>query len=367
MINIQTLTLADARQWQRLHPPTGRLTDLQLATRTATSLDEHVAVIATDGEKVVGRLFLFPCWLAFGDELIECRASGDLFVDERYRSRGVGPLLKMKQLQLGKPQIVGGVSGKMQAIYNRWTKFTAVDDSPVFQLATDFRAALFLARSCPPTSDGPQQHTPLRVVANLFPPYRIVRLAIAARRRMNIEPLPPSSAIAALPAMLHFSSARIQIPWNNTILQAGLNGRSKSLFATVISINSCGVETRHLITVYIKSKSIRLFGDRTTEILEGHVNEIFPPIENHEALYAVLGAVLTRAKALGISLLHLYANTSALLSVCLSLSLPSLFRKTVYFAANDLAPERAAYANDPMNWWCRAINEDQLKETIEQC
>lgn len=362
MIEYKVITKQDAIDWQKRNPQKNRLSDFKLEHKACMGFDEPIAIVAIDEDRIVGRIFLFTGYMTIDGENILCRCSGDLFVHPMYRHRGVGLFIKMHMLKLGEPQLVGGVSGDMQKIYQKWNQFQPVDNSPICTLPLCWDAIVFFGRLAyyKRIGNGAKE-------SKLIQLYYLMRYLVASRMAVRVfnrddSILSSKEAVAALDGILNNNLFRVQIPWNINKLIEGLNAKRKDFFCWVVNCKAGNVRAKYLVTVYVKHKSVRTVHGKTVKIKEAHLNEIFPPTYNIKQLKSILSLVLKKILTLGFQALQLYATTDPLIKYCKSLNMISFYSKTVSIAVNGLETDLANIALEPRQWWCRAISEEQFRE-----
>jgi len=362
MISFEYFTKAQAIEWQRSHPldPNDTLTDMRLRHYERADMEQRIGVFALDHGRIVGANFFQLCPLLVNGELIQCVASGNLFVAPEYRPRGIGTFLKMHVLKLGYPQISSGVSPSMQKVYDAWNAYTKVDASPVYTLpATPFgvlRVSRMTSERVRPRDKGRRE-----LLKHLG--RNVASLAGLYRAGGGLRVHAPDEAIDRVDALLRSERFPIQVPWNRTLVTRALRAEDAKARAWLVSArDESGTTVTHLISGYLRETTVRGYGSSQRRIHEFHLTEIFPPVRSERVAHGCLGLVASHAGGLGAAVVHVYAMTQALRSVCERSRLESFFKKCVYIAPNTKDGRVDAFMRDPRNWWCRIRNEGQLHE-----
>lgn len=362
MIQYISLTKREAEQWQTKHPPTDRLSNLMIERWQKRHDDELVTIIAVDGERIIGRIFVFKSSVSIAGQRIECRASGDLYVREEYRTKGIGLFIKMKMLQAGKPQILGGASGQMKAIYGTWRHFKDIDHSPIFQLPIDLKAILGFGRFRYYQEVKESSQTSQFTLIKCLLSYLQTWFRLASKSAKQVRLLDVEKARQVMPDILRANPYTVHIPWDTESLRVALTGEKSDHRAWIAECQTSTGLTHHLVCTYIEKRILKIMGNRTIQVQEAHLNEIYPPPNNLSVLEELIALIARREKAQGTSVIHIHANTQELSQMCESLGLVPMYRRSVFFAPNDLPEHLAKIAMDPAAWWCRANNERQFRE-----
>jgi hypothetical protein len=324
-------------------------------------MDQRIAVVAFDGDRMVGRNFFCHCPILVNGKLVECVVTYNLFVDPAYRPKGVGTYIKMHVLKLGYPNVSSGVSPEMQKVQDAWSAYRKVASHPVYSVPVDLLGLLRLARMAAERGP-PAEGRKTGVMASAVRQARSA-LSVAAGRWPALRPLAPDEAVRLLDEVLESERLPVQLPWNVEILVAALQGRRSGMRAWLVEFDAGGAgQPRHLVSAYVKSRTIRTLGAARRSASELHLNEIFPPVRDPQRAGALLRFALQQARRCGASILQIYAMTDALRDVCVGHGLETFFSKQVYVAPNSKDKALAGTLGDAGNWWCRAINEDQFEE-----
>jgi hypothetical protein len=186
---------------------------------------------------------------------------------------------------------------------------------------------------------------------------------VKLRNSVSCTVLPVEAAIESLNAILDLNYRPVQIPWNKSHITKGLQGDAKNYDSWIISINDKGSGSLHLVTVYSRIQQVRLIKDIEVQLNHALLTEVFPPLTDSAATIGLIRKLSQLVMNRGYDSLQICAMNDALQQACNSLGLDSHLSKSMSVAVNDLAPELVNTVNDPSNWWCRAFNEEQLKET----
>jgi hypothetical protein len=177
---------------------------------------EPAQIIATAGDRVIGRIDLLAGQLTVGGVPLPVFWGSSLFVDEEHRSTGAGLKLLLKMQGLHHTVTACGISPAVVPIYDglRWTRFTM----PRYALVLRSRAVVrrFLgkglgARMARPFLDGALRA--LRIVPAAWSGLRSRRIRVREVARMPVE-LDTLLQASPPPAAPHRSAA-----WINWLLE----------------------------------------------------------------------------------------------------------------------------------------------------
>ena len=354
------MTRSEAIDWQQRNPvrPGDPLSDLCLSYYEFCAMDDTVAVVAFDGEHMVGRNLVFLCNILVNGEPLKCAVSHNLYVDEAYRSKAVGTFIKMHVLKLGYPQISSGLSGAQKQVLDKWNAYQRVEDAKIYSMPLDFNGIVRLSRLAYYRAiDNGASHLPalMRSLVN----------AVAIKPRLSsatlVDALDAETAREKLDGVLDDCRFNVQLPWNRSKLRAAISGQLNNMKAWVVPIAG----QLRLITIYLKYREARVLGNAARTLCEAHVNEVFPPVAQADEVRQVIKFCARQMQACQASILQVHALNEVMADSCQHLKLNTFLEKTVYIAPNKAAPDIAAIITDRQNWWCRAINEDQFEEVAD--
>lgn len=367
-ISYRVFTKRDAIEWQKANPPSDKLSDLLLGRELLKGLPDSawVAVVAIDKGKIVGRNFVFPATIFINGERIDCRCSGDLYVKPEYRTKGVGLYIKMHMLNMGLPQIVGGTSGPMQKIYTAWGKYQLIDDSPVFALPLSISALLFYGRLSYYRQTNASGPTGWPVLAKILLELHLSARRFTKLRSINCTVLPPNLAVNLVDSILVDDLYPCQIPWDREKVAEALHLQKDDNYSWVFEIRQGTDTNRYFANVYVKRREVRLVSSKKAVIKEAQLSEIFPPVQDRTVFQEIISSLRNELLKLRFDSILIYALNETMADPCTEIGLPTFFNKTVSIAANDLEEPMASDVSTPENWWCRAYNEEQFKETSTQ-
>ncbi len=321
--------------------------------------DDPVCFLALDGQKVVGRIQYTYGYISDFGKRIRIAVAQDLFTDPQYRGQGIGSKLISKCSEIGISWIGSGMSGQALPLFER-LGFRFVDRSPIYQLPIgvtgiikDWRARVY--------SRQREEGKSLSALAAL-------RETLSSRKA-SLSSSTEWTAISGVKAYEMLADItknhyrRFQIPWNDDLLHSALHEQNP-IFRAAVFERVEGTQTdRHLVTVYGKMTEVRLpLTSGTVEFSNGHLNEIFPPPRDRDSALTLLSAIASRAKGWSFKSLAVYAMTDSLKEACELLCLTTHHRKSVMFQPVGLSGEIAREVTKSANWWCRAMNEDEIEE-----
>lgn len=341
--------------------------NLRLGSTTRIRDDEAVAVVAVDGEEIVGKMLLRYASIPYDGGILRLALGQDMLVSPDYRGRGIGTALIRKSLEVQAPTIHSGLSSLSKPLFEKFA-FPSIDRSQAYQLALSWKGFLRQSRD----RAGKRQGTAARVAeagdaVRGYLSWRDLLHRTRALATSTTRILPSSDAIFALPELLSERVRRFQIPWNLTKLRAGLTNTDPDLCAVVAEVGVGGSRRLVLATAYRYPRQIRIpFTQAQRPLEEWRVNEFYPPVTDPSLGQAAIAAIAARLAERGADVIEVFCHTGGLESACIALGLRKSITKSMLLVPQQgVAAELARAACDPEQWWCRALNEEQFEESQE--
>lgn len=364
MLEYSILTRHEAERWQETHARDAGdpLSDMHLDDLARYAPDETVAILATDGGRIVGRILL-----AHSDVLVDGTprrflVGRNLLVREEYRRHAVGIQLLARVMRLGKPYIAASVSAEMGRIFDAWRNFHRVDATPVYALGLDRYGVARTTRLA-----LQQLHAAGKRVALLDTVRGVLARAWRALGTLIMVPggfarLPADEAEAALESIARTRRFRVQIPWHRDTVVAALRRGTGNCRAAVFRDRRSSCAPARLLTLYFRTIEGGVYSVRDVRQLRvAYLNEVFPPLDDDRTARYAVGLAAREARSAGAGILFVCAATPALERACAGLDLA--MRRSIYVTPAGLDPAAATAVVEPGNWWCRAVNENQFEES----
>ncbi len=321
--------------------------------------NDIIAAVAIDNGNIVGHKLVSPCLLLVDSKPLSCMVGEGTYVNEEFRRKGIGKRLMQNILNLGIPQISTSVSSSMERILDSWNEYVRVDSSPIFTVPVNIIGAIRYSRI------ELYQNTDYKwALVNILFRNATNMVKFRTKRISCIKILSASESISCLEKVVTSMKFPVQVPWDFEIITRALDGKESGMKAWIIEIPKDQGHSRHLVTFYIKSSRIRIYGSREVNLKEAHLNEIFPPLNDWKAECEVIAFCYNQARQLSIGSIKIYALTDSLANECKKLGLFRAGHKLIYIAPIGLEGHIFNTLVDKDNWWCRAIGEDQFNETL---
>ena len=364
-IRYALLTKKQANQLDplRYNPTIAEFANLRLNRTNSLEENDTVAVVAFDGERIVGKILFGYGWLPFDNTSIRLALAlaQDLLVSEEYRGRGIGLAILQKSTEIKVPQIHSGLSGMALPLIEK-LGFLSIDRTPSYQLALSAKGLLRLIRAdfhAHATGALPAIRIAIRSALSQFTQHK--RLI---SNRSGAVTLSAAEAIRQLPFLTAHRERRFQIPWNNSKLIAGVKGVDKGFAAWVISVGNMKEPRNHLVTAYLFERHIRIpLTNRLVPLSEWRVNEIYPPVKDHDTTRRLIPGISANLSKIGADVMELFAPTEALVSACTALGLVQSIHKSMLLVPSGVSDDLKSDLLEPSQWWCRALNENQFEES----
>lgn len=341
--------------------------NLRLGSTTRIRDDEAVAVVAFDGEEIVGKMLLRYASIPYDGGVLRLALGQDMLVSPDYRGRGIGTALITKSLEVQAPTIHSGLSSLSKPLFEKFA-LPSIDRSQAYQLALSWKG--FLRQSRDRAGEGNGMAARVAEAGDAVRGYLSWRDLLHRTRALATSAtriLPSSDAIAALPELLSKRVRRFQIPWNLTKLRSGLTNTDPDLRAIVAEVGVGGSRRLVLATAYRYPRQIRIpFTQAQRPLEEWRVNEIYPPVTDPSLGQAAIAAIAARLAERGADVIEVFCHTGGLESACIALGLRRSITKSMLLVPQQgVAAELTRAVCDPEQWWCRALNEEQFEESQE--
>jgi GNAT superfamily N-acetyltransferase len=323
--------------------------------------DDRIALIARlGGDKVLASWIWFIYGhISNGGRLVRVAAVQNHHTRPEFRGLGIGTHLIRESLNVGLPCIYSGMSDIAPPLYKK-QGISFLDESPIYRLPTSLRGVLRNWRDGYYEARVKGRSTLAWTVKSLLP-------AGSHMRTGTYHRLLPGGcdAIARFKHLAAYRHRRFQVPWNLDLYASAMHGNVKDLDVVVLEDTRQGKRDARFTSIYSRRTEVRLPGsDKTVPFVDGHINEICPPIDNADTARGIIGALAMRARTRSLDGLSIHATTPALQEACAALALRCRGQRT--FAMKPVAGPDERLSQDTAireNWWFRAMNENQLEET----
>lgn len=320
--------------------------------------DDIICIAAVDKGCVIGRMLFTYGFIADGNKPLRVAAAQALMVSKKRQGEGIGGRLIKKSLEINILCIHSGLSGAAIPLFKK-LGFSFIDDSPVFQAPLSMLGVFKDARH---RFYAMKKNNIRDLFTAFFKSMSIWKQVVKKSSKYHV--LDKQSAIDMIDEILSVNVKRFQIPWNMDKVKGGINGVLNDYYAFVVESNT---SERYFVSIYIKHAQFRLpLTDKLIAVKDGHVNEIYPPINDPKSALSILNTIAIHTRQLGYKNLSVYASTPVLLTACQSIGLDSRHNKTFAIKPINLQKELSELITDPSQWWCRAMNEDQVEEAQGQ-
>lgn len=323
--------------------------------------DDPVILVAIDDERPAGHVKFTFGHIARLGERMRAAAAQDLFTHPDYRGQGIGSALISKSLEIGMPCLYSGISGQAMPLYQK-LGFSFIDCAPVYQLPLTLLAYLREWRTWRYRLENDVDARDKRALRALQKTLR-ARRNVRTRGGAEWNALDSTASCNELRRLAKTHSRMFQVPWSLDLLSSALKGEVAHLHAAVLAKEGSATPGCHLVTVYRQRASVRIpMTERHVDLVDGHLNEIYPPVADLDSALGVLRAAARYGRRIGCDNLSIHAMTDELRSACEQLGLASSAAKSVAIQPIGIPQALAAEMVRPENWWCRMANEEQLEE-----
>lgn len=320
--------------------------------------DDPIVLIAFENQEIAGWIRFTYGYVSDQGVLVRIAAAQNLFTDQRFRGAGIGTTLIKQSLQVPLPCIYSGISAAAMPLYEK-LGFSFIHRWPVFRLPLSTSSAIRTLRDirAQQEKDGKQ---------GWFPPVRALvsaKQSVSRTDSNHWQVLEPEDALRAFEALATTKSARFQFPWNRRIVFESLKRTNDAHLALVLENKRTGRGEKYFVSLYCREADVRIpFTDKKITFSDAHLNEIYPPLTDSLVARELVAAVARQASSSGIGCLSIYGHTRALVEACESLKIHEQGKSSFAIRARTSDVAFNAAIENPANWWCRALNEDQFEE-----
>lgn len=354
MTEMKWITTADAKAMlsATTSPYPKDVLQQALASAPTARDDEQLALLALRGGEVAGWMWFTYGWFSDNGTHVRVASAQNHFTYDKFRGLGIGTAIVVETLRLPMHCVFSGPSGAAMGIHTRLgVRF--FDQWPIFRLPLN---ALGIARNW----RGELYSRHMGRVKSLLHVRAGMNAALGAATA-TWHVIAGSEVASALERVASYRHRRFQLPWNLDAIDLAARDKDDSMCAFVLQ-NSTG--RQHYCSIYVREESVRLpFSTRSAQFLDGHLNEIYPPIEDAETARSVIAVLARIARQRGLGCLSIYASTPALRTVLEQYDLRQQGHRMVAVIPPVLDPDNPQPVEISENWWCRALNEDQVEET----
>jgi len=322
---------------------------------------DFIALLALSGKDVAGSILFTYGHISTPDEIIRVAAGQALYTNPEFRGLGVATTLISKSLEIGIPCFYTGISAQAMPLYER-LGFSFIDQSPIYQMPISSKGILREWRNRLGRINNAEQK-PFKAVTVLNEILEIKNAALKKAPVSNLTALKADLACSTTDELMKTRHSQFQVPWNRDSMINAANGDSSKFRLLVLKNTSTAGQSAHFITIYKKVDHVRLpLTSRQLDLINGLVNEIYPPPETDEIAIDILSTLATNARAWGFDNLAFCAMTPSLEDACQSMGLNSYHCKVIAIQPIGMGEGLATSILKSENWWCRAITEDYLEE-----
>lgn len=357
MIELKWLTVAAAKSMlSAVTSPYPRdVLKSALASAPTAREDEHVALFALYEGRLAG--WMWFTYGIFSDNGVAVRAAAaqNLYTIENYRGLGVGTSLIDASCRCPMYCVYSGISAAAMPLYLK-LGFSFFDEWPIYRLPLGGWGVVRNWRS-----DYYEGKNGISGALRALRRVRGERERVIRERSAGWVSLDGEKVADTLCEIARYRHRRFQVPWNLDAVDAAARGHDESMYAFVLE-NSGG--ERRYASIYVREEEVRIpLTGRRVAFRDGHLNEIYPPVEDAGTARALVAELARLARARGLGCLSIYASTPALEEVLTAWGLRRQQRRILTVKPPVLDPQRPAPVQLAENWWCRALNEEQVEET----
>jgi hypothetical protein len=315
---------------------------------------EQLAVFATEGEKVAGWMWFTYGYFADEKKLVRIASAQNHWTSEEFRGRGIGTGLVKETLKLPMYSVFSGPSGQGLPIHRK-LGINFLDEWPIYRIPLLWAGKLRNWRA--QIYDEKSQRTPVQAYIDV----ERSRAQVLRGVRQGWEALAADDVCDGVAVLAKLRQKRFQFPWNCEAIWRAARCENDGM-RTYLFRNPDG--KKFFVSVYLREECVRLpLTQKCVRLKEGHVNEIFPPIESESDAAAIVAILGRRSLEEGVDSLALYGSTSAIIAAMDRAGVPRIGARMVAIIpprAEDAGTDAASLAK---NWWCRVLNEEQVEET----
>lgn len=320
---------------------------------------DPVALIAFKGDAIAGWIWFTYGIITDNGHPIRVAAAQNLYTHPEFRGCGAGKMLIQESLNIGMPCIYSGISGQAMPLYQK-LGFTFLDMCPIYRLPLNLGG---LIRNWRAEYYGSANLGIAGIARSLIKMRRITRHALSSRAgAWHIASI--ECARNAFDRISTHRARRFQVPWGRDYFLASLEGIRNNPTVVVLNNSASDLNESRLVSIYRRDAEVRVpFTTHTARFIDGHVNEIYPPIENATSAIEIICTLSREARRTGVGCLSIYGMTAAIRQACEALGLSIQGEKRFAIRSGGLNESIAAELSKGENWWCRAMNEEQIEET----
>lgn len=325
---------------------------------TARPEDPILFLASIDG-KMAGRMMITYGHISDNGQVLRVAAAQDHYTDPQFRGQGIGTKLIKKCLDLPLPCMWGGISGQARPLYDH-LGFSFIDESPMYRLPLNAAGILHEWRNelYSVAPNRPEKKTASGAMRTVWASQKKALHSPTDAWR----PIEYTKALLIAKRLAELRYRRFQVPWNLELISSELKGERPQHNAVVLRCEEKPGAER-LITVKRRTADARFPMTRLRlPFADGHVNEIYPPIDDKSDALGIIKALSVQAKQWSYGNLSIYGMTAAVREACADIGLFPRGAKSVAIMPMGLDEQLAAAIRDPGNWWCRALNENDLEE-----
>ena len=332
-----------------------------LESANNTISGDLIAILALSDGIVAGRMFMTYGHISTPEKKIRVALGQAFYTKPEFRGRGIGTVLTSKYFEITSPKLRSGTSNQGLRVLKKFPH-SFIDQSPIYQMPVGSKGILREWRNRMGRISKPKQ--------DLFHPIRVLNktrktraTAIKKSSTSDFVILKSDMAISTTTELMKVRYRHFQVPWDKSSMTKAASGDVSKFRLVVFEKTVENVKTAHFVTIYKKVEHVRVPGtSRQLDLLNGLVNEIYPPPETLETAIEILGILTTKSKDWGFDNLAFCAMTPILVDACQSMGLNTYHCKRVGFEPGEMEDTMAKSIVLEENWWCRAVTEDFVEE-----
>ncbi|MGE3773755.1 MAG: hypothetical protein AB7I32_12575, partial [Gammaproteobacteria bacterium] len=266
--------------------------------------DEQLALLALREGQLAGWMWFTYGYFSDDGTHVRVASAQNHYTYDKFRGLGIGTAIIVENLKLPMHCVFSGISAAAMPIYVK-LGFHFFDEWPIFRLPLGGLGMVRNWRS--------EHYARGGGIGGALGALRHVqgdRQRVVAMQPGSWRALDGARVVDALGEIARYRHRRFQMPWNLDAVDAAARGRDESMYAFVLE--NAGGERRYA-SIYVREESVRMPLSRRQGVFrDGHVNEIYPPVEDVDTARALVAELARLARARGLGCLTIYASTPAL-------------------------------------------------------